>query len=108
MDSMQSLKEFWTTVRLRATPLIVIESHDEIATYKNILEYCNESRVVPVWSWDCARGYQASNTLADGFDQPLALTPEVEDALIELDKDDRIPACAVIVYYWRYEYWQSP
>ncbi len=105
---MPSLKEFWSAVRLRATPLIIIESHDEIATYKNLLEYSNESGIVPVWSWDCARGYQACNELAEGFDQPLSGCEQVEDMLLELDKPERIPARAVIICHWRNEYWQSP
>src|SRR5438046_3196913 len=107
---MQTLKEFWSSVRLVSTPLIVIESHDEIATTKNLLDYCNEREqdMIAVWSWDCAQGYRTINEIAAQFEPGLSEIEQVEDALLELGKPERVPVRAVVVFQWRAEFWTSP
>lgn len=105
---MQSLKEFWISTRRVSTPIIAIESHDDIATQRNILDYCNDAQMISVWSWDCAQGFRSRNQLAHDYEQSLEGIEQVEDALLEIGKTDRIPQRSILLMSWRIEFWQSP
>jgi hypothetical protein len=103
---MQSLKEFWLSIRKTATPLIAIESHDEIATSRLLTQYANEevfrqqSIPAPVWVWDCAQGYVAGNTVSTSVEQGLTGIEQIEDALVEVGQVERIPIRSVLIYFY--------
>ena len=111
---MQSLKDFWIAARRTATPLVVIESHDEIATQKILTQYANEETIngqvvpSPIWRWDCVQGYRAGNVLGHECESALEGIDQIEDALSEVASEDRIPQRSVLLYQWRSEFWQSP
>ncbi len=112
MQSGQSMQEWWQAIRRTATPIIVIESHDEIATARQVRLWASEEKVqgenvpTPLWEWTCSGGYVARGAVCE--ESSLEGIEQIEDALIEVGKEGRIPLRSVLLYHWRTEFWQSP
>lgn len=105
----QSFKEWWAAIRNTSTPLVVIESHDELATITAIKGITFEQQIPsPMWQWDCAVGYSAMSQAAEVSEPKLEGIEQIEDALIQVRESERIPPSSILCYQWRSEFWSSP
>lgn len=107
-----SLSEFWFSARRAGTPLLSVESHDEIGACRLLSAYARQELFqeelypAPTWIWTCAGGFVAQDEVSK--DIGLERIDQIEDALIEIGKHESIPQRSVFLLQWRTEFWQSP